>query len=320
MIQNARQPYTLTLRGSACVLGERTWIMGVLNVTPDSFSDGGRFATTEAAVREGSEQFEAGADIVDVGGESTRPGAIPVDRRARRSDAWCPVIEALRRRGAGFVSVDTTKAEVARAALDAGADLVNDVSGFRFDPGMAPPGRGARRAGRADAPARRLPAAMHRSPRTRDVVREVALELGQRAAPRPSERASRVAARPRSRHRLREERGSQPGAAAPAARAGRAGPPAAGGPVAQELHRAGARPAGGRAAPRHRRRGGGLRPRRRPRRARPRRPRRWRRSPACATRSWIDVRTRRGPAHDRRPLRRVPAHDGVLAGWTRSTS
>jgi dihydropteroate synthase len=180
MIQHARQPYTLTLRGSACVLGPRTWIMGVVNVTPDSFSDGGRFATTEAAVREGSEQFEAGADIVDVGGESTRPGAnvVPADEEIRRV---VPVIEGLRSRGPGFVSVDTTKAAVARAALDAGADLVNDVSGFRYDAEMAP------------LVAQRGVAAvlmhlrgdfegMHRQPAYADVVREVTLELGQRLA------------------------------------------------------------------------------------------------------------------------------------------
>src|SRR5262245_44053729 len=123
MIQHARKPYTLTLRGSACALGGRTWIMGVLNVTPDSFSDGGRFASTDDAIAAALAQFEAGADVVDVGGESTRPGAAAVDpgEEIRRV---VPVIEGLRRRGASFLSVDTTKAAVARAALDAGADLV----------------------------------------------------------------------------------------------------------------------------------------------------------------------------------------------------
>jgi dihydropteroate synthase len=180
MIQHARKAYTLALRGSACVLGPRTWIMGVLNATPDSFSDGGRFDTAEAAVREGLGQFEAGADIVDVGGESTRPGAAPVDpdEEIRRV---VPVIEGLRRRGAGFVSVDTTKSTVARAALDAGADLVNDVSGFRYDPALAPL-----------VAERGVPAVlmhlrgdfggMHRQPAYGDVAREVAGELGQRLA------------------------------------------------------------------------------------------------------------------------------------------
>jgi dihydropteroate synthase len=117
------------------VLGERTLVMGVLNVTPDSFSDGERLAGTDAAVAQGLRLFEEGADWVDVGGESTRPGAAPVpdDEEARRV---VPVIEGLRRRGAGPISVDTTKASVARSALDAGADLVNDVSAFGYDPAM----------------------------------------------------------------------------------------------------------------------------------------------------------------------------------------
>jgi dihydropteroate synthase len=118
------------------VLGQRTLVMGVLNATPDSFSDGGRLPTVEAAVEHGLGLFEAGADWVDVGGESTRPGAtaVTVDEEIRRV---VPVIEGMRRQGAGVISVDTTKAEVARAALDAGADLVNDVSAFSFDPAMA---------------------------------------------------------------------------------------------------------------------------------------------------------------------------------------
>jgi dihydropteroate synthase len=175
MTQAARTTHTLTLRGEACVLGERTWVMGVLNVTPDSFSDGGRFAAAEAAVEAALAQFEDGADLVDVGGESTRPGAQPVaaDEEIRRV---VPVVAALRRRHAGFVSIDTTKAAVARAALDAGADLVNDVSGFRFDPGMAP------LVAERGVPAvvmhlRGDFAGMHQRPAYGDVAREVAHEL-----------------------------------------------------------------------------------------------------------------------------------------------
>jgi dihydropteroate synthase len=135
--QRTRRRYRLDLRHRSVVLGDRTWIMGVLNVTPDSFSDGGRYAAREAAVRRGLEMFEEGADIVDVGGESTRPGgAARVDAAEERARV-VPVIEALRRRGAALLSIDTTRAEVARAALDAGADLVNDVSGLRFDPALA---------------------------------------------------------------------------------------------------------------------------------------------------------------------------------------
>jgi dihydropteroate synthase len=158
------------------VLGARTLVMGVLNVTPDSFSDGGRFVETEAAVRQGLGLFEAGADIVDVGGESTRPGGarrVTADEEAERV---LPVLRGLRERGAGFLSVDTTRAAVARAALHAGADLVNDVSGFGFDAEMAPL-----------VAERRVPAVvmhmrgdfatMHREPSYRDVMGEVAGEL-----------------------------------------------------------------------------------------------------------------------------------------------
>ena len=133
-----RREYRIALRGGEAVLGPRTWVMGVLNVTPDSFSDGGRYLDPEAAIARGLALFEAGADIVDVGGESTRPG----DRQELDPETEIgrvvPVIEGLRARGAGPISVDTTKARVAEAALDAGADVVNDVSAFAFDPALAP--------------------------------------------------------------------------------------------------------------------------------------------------------------------------------------
>jgi dihydropteroate synthase len=111
--------------------------MGVLNVTPDSFSDGGRYLENDAAVAHGLELIEAGAAILDVGGESTRPGAEPVgaDEERRRV---VPVIEALAGRRPGVaISIDTSKASVAAAALDAGATLVNDVTALRGDPAMA---------------------------------------------------------------------------------------------------------------------------------------------------------------------------------------
>jgi len=149
--------------------------MGVLNVTPDSFSDGGAYAGVDDAVAHARALFEAGADVVDVGGESTRPGAAAVDAAEERRRV-VPVVRALRSAGAGPISVDTTKAEVAAAALDAGADMVNDVSGLRFDPAM----------GRLVAE-RAVPAVlmhlrgsfgtMHREPRYRDVMAEVAAEL-----------------------------------------------------------------------------------------------------------------------------------------------
>jgi dihydropteroate synthase len=109
--------------------------MGIVNVTPDSFSDGGLFLDADAAIAHGRELHAEGADILDVGGESTRPGAEPVapDEEIRRV---VPVIEALAQDGAR-VSIDTVKAEVARRALAAGATIVNDVSAFRFDPELA---------------------------------------------------------------------------------------------------------------------------------------------------------------------------------------
>jgi dihydropteroate synthase len=110
-------------------------VMGIVNVTPDSFSDGGLFLDAGAAIAHGRELLAEGADILDVGGESTRPGAQPVDadEEIRRV---IPVIEALAAEGAR-VSIDTTKAEVARRALEAGATIVNDVSALRFDPDLA---------------------------------------------------------------------------------------------------------------------------------------------------------------------------------------
>src|SRR5438874_52183 len=111
----------------------RTLVMGVLNVTPDSFSDGGKYAATDAAVEHGLRLAAEGADLIDVGGESTRPGSPPVaaEEELRRV---LPVVRELARRAAIPVSIDTTKAEVARAALDAGAEVVNDVSGLARDP------------------------------------------------------------------------------------------------------------------------------------------------------------------------------------------
>jgi dihydropteroate synthase len=114
--------------------GSRTWVMGVVNVTPDSFSDGGRFAGVEAAVAEARRLVDEGADLVDVGGESTRPGATPVDEGTELGRV-VPVIEALASVVGVPLSVDTRRGAVARAALAAGASLVNDVSGGR-DPSL----------------------------------------------------------------------------------------------------------------------------------------------------------------------------------------
>ncbi len=117
-------------------LSERTLIMGVLNVTPDSFSDGGRFFEWTRAVEQGRKLAEEGADILDIGGESTRPGSRPVpeEEELRRV---IPVIEALRSKISIPISIDTRKAAVAERALQSGAEMVNDVSALRFDEGMA---------------------------------------------------------------------------------------------------------------------------------------------------------------------------------------
>ncbi len=130
-----KRGYVVKGRGREWELGPRTMIMGILNVTPDSFSDGGRFIEKERAVERGLEMFEEGADIIDVGGESTRPGALPVGV-AEEMDRVIPVVEALASRGVP-VSIDTTKAEAARAALASGAGMVNDVSALCMDAAMA---------------------------------------------------------------------------------------------------------------------------------------------------------------------------------------
>lgn len=133
----ARTITTLKLRGETHPLGVRTWFMGVLNVTPDSFFDGGLYLDPAQAVDRGLELAGQGADIIDVGGESSRPGSepIPVEEETRRV---VPVIAALRKQSPAFISIDTTKALVARAAVDAGADIINDISALRFDEDILP--------------------------------------------------------------------------------------------------------------------------------------------------------------------------------------
>lgn len=117
-------------------LGKRTYVMGILNVTPDSFSDGGQFNTIEHALRQAERMVESGADILDIGGESTRPGAIPVPVQ-EEIERVAPVIEQISRRFPTPISVDTFKSQTASAALAAGAVIVNDIFGLRADPGMA---------------------------------------------------------------------------------------------------------------------------------------------------------------------------------------
>jgi dihydropteroate synthase len=119
-------------------LGRRTLIMGIVNVTPDSFSDGGLYIDAEKAVVRAEQLLDDGAAIIDVGGESTRPGATePVSEEEERRRVLPVIRDLKRRRPDAVVSVDTYKASVARAAVDLGAEVVNDVSGFRWDPKMA---------------------------------------------------------------------------------------------------------------------------------------------------------------------------------------
>ena len=153
----------------------RTLVMGVLNVTPDSFSDGGQFRDLDRAVARAEEMVAEGADILDVGGESTRPGAgaVPAEEELRRV---VPVIEQLSGRVTVPISVDTTKASVARAALAAGAEIVNDISGLRFDPALADEAARAR-AGLVLMHSRGVVGTMHSLPPVADIMAEVAESL-----------------------------------------------------------------------------------------------------------------------------------------------
>ena len=161
---------TWKIGGEIFDLSTRGWIMGVLNVTPDSFSDGGRFFQTSQALAEARKMIGAGANIIDIGGESTRPGADPVDV-AEEKRRVIPVIKELA--GEELISIDTSKAEVAAAALDAGAKIVNDVTGGRGDEAMWPllADRGA---GFIIMHMQGTPRTMQRAPSYRDVVAEVA--------------------------------------------------------------------------------------------------------------------------------------------------
>jgi len=159
--------------------GDRILVMGILNVTPDSFHAGGRTFNSDAAIKAGLLMIENGADILDIGGESSRPGAAPIsaDEELRRV---LPVVEELRSEASLPLSIDTTKASVAKVALRAGADLINDISAMRADPSMAKT--------IADAGATVIlmhmqgtPQSMQKDPHYDDVVSEVCGFLRQRA-------------------------------------------------------------------------------------------------------------------------------------------
>jgi dihydropteroate synthase len=166
-----RREFCRHLPSGVLVLGERTLVMGVLNVTPDSFSDGGKFLSTERAIDRALKMERDGADILDIGGESTRPGSqgTPATKEMARI---LPVLEGLRGRIKIPLSVDTQKPEVAEAAIAAGAEMINDVSGLRSD------SRIAEAAARHGVPLilmhmRGKPRIMQKGPFARDVVRDV---------------------------------------------------------------------------------------------------------------------------------------------------
>lgn len=170
-----RKRFEVQLPSGVLVLGERTRIMAVLNVAPDSFSDGGFYSRPEVAVARALELERAGADILDIGGESTRPGSagVPAEQELRRV---LPVIERLRTRLRIPISIDTQKAEVAEAALAAGAQMINDVSALRTDPRMGAV------AEQHKVPIvlmhmRGAPRTMQKGPFARDVMRDVARGL-----------------------------------------------------------------------------------------------------------------------------------------------
>ena len=128
--------YSIRCRNRTLTLGKRTLLMGILNVTPDSFSDGGLFFDKEKAVAHGLRMVEEGADIIDIGGESTRPGSKPLELEEELRRV-IPVIESLAKEIDVPISIDTYKSGVAQRAIEAGAEIINDISGLHFDPGLA---------------------------------------------------------------------------------------------------------------------------------------------------------------------------------------
>ena len=162
--------------GRILPIGPRTLVMGVLNVTPDSFSDGGKFTSFELALAHAEQMIVEGADIIDVGGESTRPGGAAVVSAEEETERVLPIIGELARRSSVPVSIDTTKAEVARKALDAGATIVNDISALRFDFHIADEAAKSG-AGLVLMHSRGTPATMHRLPPVAEIIAEVISSL-----------------------------------------------------------------------------------------------------------------------------------------------
>lgn len=166
------------IRGGSLSLGPRPLVMGIVNVTPDSFSDGGRFFSADAAIAHGLELVRQGADLLDIGGESTRPGAQPVSQEEELGRVM-PVVQALARKTDVPLSIDTSKAEVARLGLGCGAHIINDVTALTGDPAMAEIAR-EYGAGVILMHMQGNPATMQLDPRYDDVVNEVYQYLRER--------------------------------------------------------------------------------------------------------------------------------------------
>jgi dihydropteroate synthase len=170
-----RKRYRLQLPSRTLVLGERTLIMGVLNVTPDSFFDGGTYLDAPSAIGRAVQLERAGADLIDIGGESTRPGADPVSAEEELARVL-PVLEGLRGQIHIPISLDTQKATVAEAGIAAGVEIINDVSALRFDPALAEI-ICRRRVALIAMHMRGTPSTMHRGPFASNVTRDVVAGL-----------------------------------------------------------------------------------------------------------------------------------------------
>jgi dihydropteroate synthase len=162
--------------GRKLPIGRRTLLMGILNVTPDSFSDGGDFFSLDKALAHAEQMIADGADIIDVGGESTRPGGVAIVSADEEMKRVLPVISELAKRFTVPVSVDTTKAAVARASLDAGAAIVNDISALRFEPEVADEVAKSG-AGLVLMHSRGGPGELHGLPPVADIIEEVTTSL-----------------------------------------------------------------------------------------------------------------------------------------------
>ena len=163
--------YTIFAKGRTIPIHGRPLLMGIVNITPDSFFDGGRYLAVDRAVAQAEALVEEGADILDLGAESTRPGAVPVDEQEEMG-RLLPVLNEVVKRTSVPISIDTMKSRVARAALDSGASIINDVTAMRFDPEMASV-IAARKAAVVLMHMQGMPATMQQAPRYHNVVLEV---------------------------------------------------------------------------------------------------------------------------------------------------